>query len=463
MRHALGFVAPLALGATALFLACSSDPQRAAFVANDVVEDGGKVDSGANSGESSGGFGSGETTCDLLTCKVANCGDGPTTTLTGKVYDPAGVNPLYNVQVYVPTIEPGEDLPPLSDSTVDGISCQTCASVALNPMTVALTNEKGEFTLENVPVDDHVPIVIQVGKWRRKFDIAVKNSCAENTVPDRTLSFPKNHTEGDIPQIAVTTGGADSLECLLRGIGIEDSEFVMGHGGSGHVHVFKGYSGHMGTPAEDFWNDATQLLKYDLLLLSCEGSETLTNKGSSAAGARKSLYDYLNAGGRAFATHFHYVWFKNSPAPDFRQIATWGSSTTGSGEYDVNTSFPKGESLANWLVNIGASSTLGKLSLDNTTGSFKAVNAPGVTWISRPSLPKYFSFNTPLDAPEDQQCGRAVFSDLHITNAAGPSSISSCQIGSGGLNAQQKALEFLLFDLSSCVQSDSEPPAPPTH
>ncbi len=67
--------------------------------------------------------------------------------------------------------------------------------------------------------------------------------------------------------------------------------------------------------------------KYDLLMLSCEGEETLANKDGTDPGARQSVYDYLNAGGRVFATHYHYVWFKDSPQQEFKDIATWVSGT----------------------------------------------------------------------------------------------------------------------------------------
>jgi hypothetical protein len=86
----------------------------------------------------------------------------------------------------------------------------------------------------------------------------------------------------------------------------------------------------------------------------------------------------------------------------------------------------------------------------------------------------YFSFDTPIGGiagPEGgapTYCGRAVFSDLHVSGD--PSNMDTTNSPGGkappqgcaytDLSPQEKALEFMLFDLSSCVVADDM--APPT-
>ena len=71
-----------------------------------------------------------------------------------------------------------------------------------------------------------------------------------------------------------------------------------------------------------------------------------------------------------------------------------------------------------------------------------------------------------MGSPVASQCGRAVYSDVHLSGVSDDSAFpAECNDPSidnpPGHGVNEKALEFLFFDLSSCVQNDSQPPPPP--
>jgi hypothetical protein len=448
-----------------------------------------------------------------------SCSGGGTTQITGTVYDPAGKNPLYNVAVYVPA----SPLMPLPKGVpTGGDACSCSALFKSGAFTSTATGVDGSFTLTNVPVGSNVPLVLQVGKWRRSLHVNV-SACQTNAQPDRSLTLPSSVAAGDtddnMPDIAVSTGSADSLECLMRRIGLPTSEYVAGPGSSGHVHVFSGgqtlsFTTFPPTPpgpgglAENppmpgappspmaLWANQGQLMPYDITLLSCEGQETYEANPPA-------LEAYLNAGGRVFASHFHYAWFAgpigsgqsySAPADWGSNLASWSADTGmdnngvigGSLVTTLNGSgmpFTKGAALQQWLSKVGALGQdgvpAGEVSVYQPR--FNAIvgsgNTPSQPWITADSASGmsgrtlYFSFDTPVNlnpqpvGPDpgaaQTYCGRAVFSDLHV--AGNPSTTDTAPPPGGcqdsDLSPQEKALEFMLFDLSSCVIPDTTPPS----
>jgi hypothetical protein len=418
-----------------------------------------------------------QTTCTEGDCKVPTCSGA--TNVTGVVYDPAGKVPLYNIVVYVPnapleTISDGV----LTPGGIDVVHCARCDSMLSGaPVATALTNAKGEFTLKNVPVGADIPLVIQIGKWRREVKIPNVAACATTAITDKDLTrLPRNKSEGHIPKISLTTGGADALECLLRKIGIADSEFTP-ETGDGRVNLYVGVNGsalydpgvNAGapfTPVEPWWNSLDNLKKYDMIIHSCEGTANPTNKSPAAT---KALQDYADIGGRVFASHWHNYWFEFGPPP-FMSTGNFNHRDDPPDPFiaTIDTSFPKGQALADWLVNVGGSPAPGgTLTINQGKKTLMSVNMPAAQrWIysTAEDSVQYFTANTPISAPANAICGRVVFSDIHVSAPKGfkhgpfP---SQCAVIPADLSPQEKALEFMLFDLSSCIQQEKIPPIIP--
>jgi hypothetical protein len=414
-----------------------------------------------------------QTGCTTGNCTAPKCNPGERTTVSGVVYDPAGKVPLYNIYVYVPNKQLA-DLP-------EGPSCDTCANgTSGDPVVVARTDAKGQFELVDVPVGANVPLVIQAGKWRRETTLANVTPCQANVLTDHDQTrLPRNKSEGHLPKIALTTGGLDALECLLRKIGIDDAE-ITNDAGTGRVNLFAGgnhngtpmannspgtnmfMSGEMMTDAETWWEQEANLNKYDIILHSCEGTENPTNKSMAA---RQALQNYANAGGRVFASHWHNYWIEQGIAPwpsvaTFRHRNNAATSVTAT----VDQSFPKGAALAEWLLNVQASTTLGQLPIMGNKHTVDGVNAAvAQRWIyntnENPNGVEYLSFLAPvMPAAGALQCGKVVFSDLHVSAGGGMGDTSApakpfpTGCVTADLSPQEKALEFMLFDLSSCVE-----------
>ena len=416
--------------------------------------------------------------CEGLGCSIVDCsaqGLLPTS-VSGTVYAPNGTLPLYGVTVYIPVGDPG--------AMPAGVKCDRCSDdVPGGAYAQTLTDEAGHFTLTSVPSAANVPLVIQVGKWRKQVMVPSIAACTDTAVPAVMTTLPSKHTDGDMPQIAITTGDADALDCLVRKLGIDDSEITT-DAQSGRVHLYNGngakqfattFGGGTGlfAAASTLWGNADKLANYDIVLFSCEGGQNPMTKPQAAM---QAVHDYADKGGRVFLSHWHNIWVGGESGHPDHGLADWegtatfdyaaGQPTKGSTQPTlVDESSSKGVPFATWLLNVGASTTRDQLPVIDARYTCKSAT-PGKAeqWVyvdpAHPLLTgvtgvQDMLFTTPLDKEPEDRCGKVVFSDMHV------SSDSSSKSGTpypGGcsttpLTAQEKALAFIFFDIASCVGS----------
>jgi hypothetical protein len=442
---------------------------------------------------------SGAPACAGLQCAVASCGGNPnSTTITGIVRDPAGVNPLYGIDVFVPVDATGA-LP----AHLPGASTAACGGAgAIVAVTATKTAADGSFTLTGVPsgtgipAGNGIPLVMQSGKWRREIMLTSVASCTANTVgtgggqtgckapisaADCKTRLPRNKTDGwnwtngtysyaDLPKIALISGNADPFECLLLKIGIDPNEFGSTTlNATRSVHEFESPDRAATLLAPAFGNrvkgnllynsNPSILPNYDVVVLPCEGAAL--DKSNAVAGVNKStvappagvnpyksLINYTDNGGRAFATHYSYVWIdypskSGIAAPNnWSTVATWIHPTDSSYvptdplPTTVNSAFTNGAAFQSWLSNVGASAVPGELLISQPRHDHSTIGTYATRWLTAiddtsganpQAYPPLFTFETPYrTAGAITTYGRTVFSDFHVSSDALVSGGSSC-------------------------------------
>jgi hypothetical protein len=179
--------------------------------------------------------------------------------------------------------------------------------------------------------------------------------------------------------------------------------------------------------------------EYDMVLFPCPGTQIVWSGTPSQTTLETNLANYVNAGGRVFSTHYSYIWLYSDSLDSGAACGINGSSCSngydccslkcnGSGKCassyssplgpaidwginqsysgadptngTINTSFPGGSTLANWLLDIGSSSMLGQMSINTIRHDFNAVVPPGDEYVSIPA-----NTNTSTDPANCGTCG----------------------------------------------------------
>ncbi len=411
-------------------------------------------------------------------CTLANA---QTTAISGTVYMPNGTNVLPNALVYVTTSTPAAFV---SGANCPGANCLTASTAVPAGVTIyTYTAVDGTFSLSNVSENTTYTLVIQAGHWRRQFSEEV----ATSAITGLSLSMPSTHAQGDIPLIAISTGSKDALECVFHDLGVSNNEITddtvtSGATLGGRIHLYKGDHSagaeiSASTPSETALmggTSTTPLNSYDIAMFPCQGSTTVESTSYI-----DNLLAYTDAGGRAFVTHDSRVWINTTESfqsTTFSGSGIWLANPVSSlnpdpGVATVNTNFTDGSTLAQWLYNGGYADgntagaadtgTLGQVEISTLRWDLSGINAPAQSWLTlNPDVTTstnpvmQFSFNTPFDAAADAQFGRVLFNEYHVENVSlsgNPIYPAECPTLTTAQIAQEKMLEYALFDLSNFV------------
>jgi hypothetical protein len=438
--------------------------------------------------------------CDVCS-SIANCDDeAQPTRLTGRVIT-AGSNDadtvdqigIPNAFVYILRNDDESELPDIpAGIPEDSTSCDRCDDQTLGPVLAStVTDALGDYTLEgNIPVGKEFVLVVKIGKFRRavKYTVPADAACKTTAVDHLSTRLPRTRTDGlaaHIPHIAISTGQADAMECVFRAMGISDSEFGLpGSAGDGAtpIHMYRANGASMAQgndPDSDLYTDLSRMLSYDLVVFACLGENADRDAGFSDPNIR----EYVNRGGRLFASHYSYTWLRNNGtsaydssdpiATGLKPAASWISEAslpaTGTGIVSVGrprANASKIQDFADWLVDEGAATKVGsayQFTIQDPRDLAASVGTGSEEYVYRDlgggsTSVQQFAFNTPYGAPQDAICGRVAYSAFHVFGG-GNDQVTFPDHCNANLSAQEQVLLYMLFDLASCVSTgEPEPP-----
>jgi hypothetical protein len=423
---------------------------------------GADLDCTCPNGEACGAVG--PNVCGRTCPECPVCDGAAATSVSGYAVTGAATSPdpVPGALVYVPRLAPGGTLPPLAD----GARCRKCTPVPGDSVIAsAVTGVDGRFTLSNVPAGPAVPIVVQIGGWRRMTTIAVP-ACSHSELHAGAVRLPRNRSEGDIPLTAIVTGTHDPLECLLRKMGIADGEFT-NPSDAGRIHLYRGTGAarDAATPDakafEEGPDGGNAWSRYTQVFLPCRGAEVVGGPSALA-----NFTDYALSGGRLVLTHFSHTWLSSNG--DWKGIGTWTPGAPAPADpvaVDVVTTMPTNADFLAWLANAGALSRTSppQMSIRLAFGDLGALGPHATLRLSSFSPPttQLATIGAPRTLAPDDACGRIAFADFHSATAVLPGTLFPAECSADlALSPQEKALEYMLFDLASCKGPTTTPPTP---
>lgn len=402
----------LALSVAASAAACGSQGEREPF-----GED--SPDGAVGSSGTSGTGSSGET---------INSGDSGTpitsepgkTTLRGVTYAPNGTLPLAGVLVYETDVVPA----PIPEH----VYCDSCRVLPEGTFTVS--GPDGSFELKGHAGARY--LVTEKGQFRRVRRIEVGPDGTEQTVDATTTTLPGrtaagSNGEGDtIPRIALMdelSGDKDAIHLVLRALGIQEWENFQ--------------SDRSKVTAENLQN-------FHIALFPCDDRAQNAPKSAQIQAVR----GFVQAGGKAYASDWSHAYVDEA----FKEFFKYPNRVWGA---DVGAQSPTGrfddDGLKAWLSAVSPGEDPNATQLHGVWSTYtgmKDATVPDATGANHTVSPYKFASitdNSGLYSSREAAtsmefgCGRALLSTFHVHG------------GTGNLLMQEKALLYMLLDVSTCI------------
>jgi hypothetical protein len=266
-------------------------------------------------------------------------------------------------------------------------------------------------------------------------------------------------------------------------------------------------------PDSELYGSLERIESYDMIVSDCEGQGWDGKDGNFservANGAK--LREYVNRGGRLFASHLSFTWLYDNGDTEYSSttsletgldaVATWdldyqdinNLQTSGTGVASVvgarPLASPRIQNFADWLVSEDVEVTTApgySFPITDPRSLATGLGASSEEFVYRANTPinasdpgdpntrvQQFSFNTPYGAPDEAACGRVAYSGFHVAATGGGSnpfvnavfpahcrvdSVSTPDVNESNLTSQEKVLLYMLFDLGACVGDTPLPP-----
>jgi hypothetical protein len=393
--------------------------------------------------------------------------NGADTILNGTVFAPNGTDPIPNIRVYAA----------IQINPYPASYCDKC-SAPIDPAYVSTkTAPDGTFSLnlDLIPESATIDFAIQIGRFR-KHTILPVTACQTQTPPAAARTLPGSSAAGDIPNIAVSSGNVDHLDAVLAAVGITQYDCYEGRSSEPGTSTSTCQQ-KAGTNISQVIADAATLDTYHMAFLSCAPNaySYFVGKYGNQAAMTQNTQSWVASGGRLFVTDTAYdyvaqafpgpITFAGPPGvPQPIDGANIGCAPPGPGnssahtvQYNVTVDDPL---LTEWLaVGVHVLPTPppspAVVSIEGFYQPWSAVSslATGTQLIADGTMPLDATYATtmcktptmtdvPLTAEFDvPSCGRVIFSSYHTYQSGGNNAI-----------AQQKIMEYLIFNAAFCNQ-----------